>query len=167
MTLRIVTPRDEERRGRRSIGETDVAPDYYLARLVKLIPGEAIVIYPFLHSRAEGVVMQSAGLPAGGEFAAPDHWLLIGIAWLILVVVVLLRWQATRDGNGRAQWGAVAIAAVSFFLWVPVMQGSFGIFETLRIYSGVSPADAVKQFIPELLLVLWTMLIPAFYRPEC
>ena len=187
MSLRISSASSEDS-GRRGMDGAAVSTDYYLDRLVKLIPGEAIVVYPFLNSRAQSVIdqikfegMTQAGnqapkvLPAANSspsdlaetaMALPDHWLLIGISWLILLVVVLLRWQATRGEDGRAQWGAVAIAAVSFLLWVPVMNGSFGLFNVFEHYSHIHVYDAVERFIPELLLVLWTILIPAFYRPQ-
>ena len=91
------------------------------------------------------------------------------------MVVILLRWQATRGADGRPQWGAIAISAVSFLLWVPVLDGtvgsatapgSFGIFHTLiDDWKLLDWHTEVQRFVPELLLVLWTMLIPAFYRP--
>lgn len=187
MSLRISSPASDDG-GRRGPGMAAVSNDYYLDRLVKLIPGEAVVVYPFLNSRATSVIYEiktspealaadaAAGiLPAASTTPsaladaavnASDHWLLISIAWLILLVVVLLRWQATRGDDGRAQWGAVAIAAVSFLLWVPVMNGSFGLFNVFEIYSGIVVYQPVERFVPELLLVLWTILIPAFYRPE-
>ncbi|MEQ1577885.1 MAG: hypothetical protein ABL894_09545 [Hyphomicrobium sp.] len=186
MSLRISSPSSDDG-GRRGM-EAAVSTDYYLDRLVKLIPGEAVVVYPFLNSRAESVIFElnskpgslagdqaADALPAvspsaldvtGPAFNVSDHWLMISIAWLILLVVVLLRWQATRGDDGKAQWGAVAIAAVSFLLWVPVMNGSFGMFSMFELYSGLNVASPVEKFIPELLLVLWTILIPAFYRPQ-
>ncbi|MDX2307209.1 MAG: hypothetical protein NW216_03115 [Hyphomicrobium sp.] len=187
MSLRISAPANEDDgRVRRGPGEAaDAGGDAYLSRLVKLIPGEAVVAYPFLHSRAEQVIGEFKGLPHGetkihvwdqGGVGAdalgtsyyatgPDHWLLIAMAWLILALVVLLRWQATR-GPGGPQWGAVIIAAVSFMLWVPVMNGSFGIMDLYSSLSGIAVPDPIERFIPELLLVLWTILIPAFYRPS-
>lgn len=188
MSLRISVSESEES-GRRGPGEP-VSSDYYLDRLVKLIPGEAVVAYPFLQSRAQDVILQmdleekvaqakSAGsytvesaqamadsVADAATIASPDHWLLIGIAWLILIVVVLLRWQATRGPDGRPQWGAVFIAAVSFFLWVPVMHGTFGVIGLFESAMGDPWPRALQRFIPELLLVLWTTLVPAFYKPQ-
>ena len=101
------------------------------------------------------------------------EWLPAGVAWLLLLVVILLRWQGTRGPNGAAQWGAVAISAFSFLLWVPVLDasapgviGSFGIFHVLVQSEWINWAPQVQKFVPELLLVLWTILIPAFYRPS-
>jgi len=75
-----------------------------------------------------------------------------------------------------AQWGAVAISAVSFLLWVPVLDGasaasgipgSFGIFHALvDDWKILHWPIEVQRFVPELLLVLWTILVPAFYRPS-
>lgn len=177
MSLRISTPASGDGDApRRSLGGAPpVSTDYYLSRMLKLMPGEAVVAYPFLHSRAQQVIDDLNRTPTADSLPAPlaasplqaahDHWLLVAMAWLILAVVVLLRWQATR-GPGGAQWGAVFIAAISFMLWVPVMNGSFGLMDTFQIYSQIPVAPPVEKFIPELLLVLWSILVPAFYKPS-
>jgi len=188
MSLRIGPSGDGEDRRRRSPDDASPAGDFYMDRLVKLIPAEAITAYPFLHSRAVDVAAMVAekapGAAAGSTVAAAAagpygsaDWLPAGVAWLLLIVVILLRWQATRGPNGDAQWGAVLISAVSFLLWVPVLDGatggnasgavaSFGIFHVLVNDWGVIHwPPPVQKFVPELLLVLWTILVPALYKP--
>ncbi len=186
MSLRIAAGNEMDG-GRRGPGDMGASTDMYLDRLVKLIPAEAITAYPFLHSRALDVAQNvlddeartttasalGANLNASLGSAA---WLPAGVAWLLLLLVILLRWQATRGPNGTAQWGAVAISAVSFMLWVPVLDGamagshipgSFGIFHALiDDWKILNWHVDVQRFVPELLLVLWTILVPAFYRPS-
>ncbi len=180
MSLRIASGNDTDL-GRRGPGDMGMSADLYMDRLVKLIPAEAITAYPFLHSRAldvaENVMSKEAGAGASnlGANLGSAAWLPAGVAWLLLLVVILLRWQATRGPNGAAQWGAVAISAISFMLWVPVLDGamantgmpsSFGIFHALiDDWKILNWHVDVQRFVPELLLVLWTILIPAFYRP--
>lgn len=202
MSLRIASAGEESRR-RSGPG---ASADYYLDRLVKLIPAEAVAAYPFLHSRAVEVAKivcasntaaispdatAATGAAAAGATTTTDaflhcipslddaNWLPAGVAWLIMIMVILLRWQATRGEHGEAQWGAVLIAAISFLLWVPVLDGlngvsipgdagpagSFGIFRTMTDLGIIHWHPQVQKFIPELLLVLWTILVPAFYRP--
>jgi hypothetical protein len=191
MSLRITAPLSDEegRRVRRDPRDSPAegeSMDFYMSRLVKLIPSEAIALFPFLNSRAIDVAdkvriwrAQSAdpvavvpALPAARVESGltinptPDNITVFGVAWLTLLVVILLRWHATRDDDGRSQWGAVAIAAVSFILWVPVMNGSFGILDTAQLVTATSFPPPVQKFIPELLLALWTVLVPVFYRPR-
>lgn len=195
MTLRISAP-SRDGRNRRGPGGEELEPDFYMSRLIKLLPAEAIAIYPMLQDRAVTTVMTAhdetqaaarrAGFsdsngPAQAAEAAPitmtdlarlpretatEHWLPILITWLVLMLVIVVRWQATRDDRGNAQWGAVAIAAVSFFLWVPTMHGSFGIIEFFEALGMIDWPDAIERFVPEVLLIFWTVLIPGFYKPE-
>lgn len=173
MSLRIRVARET---GGRRAGEAG-GYDFYLDRLVKLIPAEAITAYPFLHSRAVEVADQVAKtpVPANGMIQSAA-WLPVGVAWLLLIIVILIRWQSTRVPGQGAQWGTVIIAAISFLLWVPVLDGiaapgaadvpsAFGIFDTLTGWQVLAWPDEVKKFVPELLLVLWTMIIPHFYQP--
>lgn len=178
MSLRISAPSSDEggRRGRRDIGPEDVSSDYYASRLVKLIPTEAISLFPFLNSRARDVaekVQLQPGATAqklvsadGLVLPVSANIVVFAVAWLSLVIVILLRWHATRDDDGRAQWGAVAIAAISFILWVPVMSGSFGLLYTVQSLTQQSWSEPVQKFVPELLLAVWTVLVPVFYRPK-
>lgn len=159
MSLRISSPGRGGQVRRGGSGEP-LEPDFYMSRLIKLLPAEAVAVYPMLHNNAEDVAEASAQISSGAG------WLPIAMAWFVLMLVILLRWQATRDANGNAQWGAVAIAAISFFLWVPTMNGSFGILEFATAAEWIAWPKPVEEFVPEVLLIFWTIVIPAFYKPE-
>lgn len=207
MSLRISSP-SKTGGGRRGGAGEELEPDFYMSRLIKLLPAEAVAVYPMLHNRALDVVKDvkdanqiEAGkrsmevAPASGQaasaatdgassVAAPitdavssvatgsapivetAAWLPPAMAWFVLLLVILLRWQATRDAAGNPQWGAVAIAAVSFFLWVPTMNGSFGVMEFAETAQLISWPEPVQKFVPEFLLIFWTIFVPAFYKPQ-
>ena len=79
--------------------------DPWLARLVKLVPGEIVAVY-------------LAGRPLAAERFA-DQWPVV-----CLVLLLIVRAFATSDRRGP-QWLSVAISAVSFVLWVLAMGGHF------------------------------------------
>jgi len=227
MSLRITSPPRHSSPRRSVYGAQQegaaVEPDLYMSRLIKLIPAEAVAIYPMLHTRAKAVagetkleksdisgqsnasVQNSEGVDVSATFEAgrqpaneitsqvsnvinqtadtasqvaenvtaqatdvvQSSWIVPAMAWMLLLIVILLRWQATRDVNGNPQWGAVAIAAISFFLWVPTLSDeAFGIIPLLSHLDLISWTPAIQKFIPEILLLLWTLLVPAFYKPE-
>lgn len=207
MSLRISSP-SKTGGGRRGGAGEELEPDFYMSRLIKLLPAEAVAVYPMLHNRAHDVVedvkaankieagkRSTEAAPASGQAAATATdgassvaapitdvgssmaaggppivetaaWLPPAMAWFVLLLVILLRWQATRDAAGNPQWGAVAIAAVSFFLWVPTMNGSFGVMEFAETAQLISWPEPVQKFVPELLLIFWTIFVPAFYKPQ-
>ncbi len=188
MSLRISSPGKGGHVRRGGSGEP-LEPDFYMSRLIKLLPAEAVAVYPMLHNNAADVVDQvrrSGGAPStaatsvdpvtgvpveamsvvSSQASSGADWLPMAMAWFVLLLVILLRWQATRDSNGNAQWGAVAIAAISFFLWVPTMNGTFGIMEFATAAEWIDWPQPVKDFVPEILLIFWTIVIPAFYKPD-
>lgn len=158
---------------RRSPGGAPVPmDDSYMSRLVKLVPAEAIGPFPFLMDYAYKVA------PTDGS----PRYSVYFVAWILLLIVVVLRIRATTEPGAGPQWGAVLIAAVAFFIWVHVMQGDFG-FELLlnRMTSGagtdgisrttaavgsVTDAQQLKNFIANVALMAWTTLAPVVYRGE-
>jgi hypothetical protein len=108
--------------------------DEWLERLTKLIPGEVLAVYL-----------------TGKNFAThwPGQW---AIACFCLVIVI--RAWGTREPGTSIQWGAVAIAAVSFVIWLYAMGGSFPRLELS------DPA------ISSLAVLLWTTVVPIFYRGD-
>ncbi len=174
---------------RRSGGATFIE-DAYLSRLVKLVPAEAIGPFPLLLEAANNIT------PSG----ASERWAVYFVAWILLVIVVVVRWRSTMDPGGPhrpprgAQWGAVMISAVAFFIWVHVMNGDFG-FELLSEYmttdnppalgaerifrspDGAVPAPAspgaegynlgeLKHVLSSVALMAWTALAPVVYRGD-
>lgn len=167
MTLRIGGSGGEVRRD--YPGARGGGGDAYMSRLVKLVPAEAVTVYPVVMQQANSVT------PIDGP-----RWAVYIAAWTMLAIVVILRWTATREPGKSAQWGAVLIAAVSFFIWVHVMGGDFGferLLENLAQGTGTDPltrsgpgnvtdTDGLKKFVSNLSLTAWTLLAPAVYRGD-
>ena len=89
-------------------GEALAEPVYvqnWMERLIKLIPGEVLVVYL-----------------AGKGYAA--SWLGIW-ALVCLVLVFVIRAWGTKDRGTSIQWPAVAVSVVSFVLWIYAMGGQF------------------------------------------
>jgi hypothetical protein len=114
------------------------ALEAYLERLLKLIPAEVVSIYPVGRSLIDNDGQQ--GL-----------WALICLA-----ICVLFRARMTRGPDGRPQWVAISIAAISFMIWVYVL-GSHVPGLTLPAGYRVWPA---------LMLLVWTSVIPALYTGQ-
>jgi hypothetical protein len=152
MSLRIMSPAAPET-ARALAAESSTTVDQYMDRLVKLVPAEAIAAYPLLAKLA----------------SEEGAWALILVSWLLLAMSIILRRHATASGDSGPQRTAVIVAAVSFIIWVYVMNGTFGI--TLLINSiGLDSIGAAllsaKSFLSVVLLVIWTMLVPVFYQGD-
>jgi hypothetical protein len=107
--------------------------DPWLARLAKLVPAEVLAVY-------------LAGRPlAEARFAG--QW---PVACLLLVIVV--RVWGTSDRRGP-QWVSVAVAAVSFVLWVHATGG--------QLLGWTLAPD-----LAALAVLLWTTLVPSFWRGD-
>ncbi len=110
--------------------------DPYLARLVKLVPSEVVALY--LTFKEVAVT-----------------WL--GIWGLIcLVLVVLVRAVATRGKHQPIQFGAVAIACISFVLWVYATGGTI---LDLPLPSNVPGLISVAVGV-------WTFVVPYIYKGD-
>ena len=170
MSLRVRAPLGQ---GDVRRGMGDVNEDPYMSRLVKLVPAEAVGPYPFLMDYAEKLT------PHDGS----ARWAVYFVAWVLLIIVLVVRWQSTHEAGKGAQWGAILIAAVAFFIWVHVMHGDFGFELLLNKIATPVPADAsrgigdvaaavstnvndLKQFVANVMLMAWTTLAPVVYRGE-
>jgi hypothetical protein len=160
MTLRVYAPATTRLRG-----DADVSAPAgsYMERLVKLVPVEAVSVYPLLFNEANSLA------DANNRARAVAL-----VSWIIFAVVVVLRWQATAVPERGPQWLAVAIAAISYVIWVYVFGGHFGV-ETWLQHWGLSPdpsglpdpdAAKFKNLIGSLALVCWTLLVPAVYKGD-
>ena len=75
-----------------------------------------------------------------------------------------------------AQWLAVAVAAISYVIWVYVFGGYFGIEGLLHSWMpalsgdpGAVPDPDMAKFkglIGSLALVSWTLVVPAVYKGD-
>jgi hypothetical protein len=119
----------------------------YVERLVKLIPAEVVSLY------VAGRALIQASFPQGGDAAQP-YW--IGWTLFCLVAVVIVRAWATSDAALRLkpQWGAVAIATVSFVVWV------YSLGDVFR------PWPVWSELAAGLLVLAWTFIAPWLVRPD-
>lgn len=168
MSLRVYSPKGPGEITR-SGGYNGGGSDPYMSRLVKLVPSEAVGIYPVIMSQANQIPT-TPGEP---------RWAIYIAAWALLLIVVVLRWRATSAPGQGAQWGAILIAAVAFFIWVHVMGGDFGLEryfpqispqllaqDPTRSPTDTSALAGMKDFVANLSLMTWTLLAPAVYRGD-
>jgi hypothetical protein len=158
MSLRVYAPSSIRTRGD---ADPSASTGSYMERLVKLVPAEAVAVYPLLFNEAKSLT------DAGHRASAVAL-----VSWIILVVVVVLRWQATATPERGAQWLAVAVAAISYIIWVYVFGGYFGIegwIPPLWGNPGTAPDLDMAKFkglIGSLALVCWTLVVPAVYKGD-
>lgn len=124
----------------------------YTDRLVRLVPAEIVGLY-----LAGRTAITSKFAP--GTAPDPNAILTERTAWLLwsficVVLVFFVRRWATSDKarNVPPEWGAVAIALVSFVIWVysfgDVFRVAFNIWDPL---------------LATFLVLGWTFIVPAFY----
>lgn len=165
LRVRAPLPAGDVRRGRGEVPE-----DAYMGRLVKLVPAEAVGTFPLLLTSAQQL--------APGVGTEP-RWTVYFVAWVMLLIVLVLRTSMTWERGRGPQWGAVLIAAVAFFMWAQTMGGAFG-FEMLYTHLASSSGDAttrsligqaaadseISKFVTNVSLTAWTMLAPVVYRGD-
>ncbi len=122
---------------RRPSGPTVGTPggpvDPWLTRLVKLMPAEVVAVY-------------LAGRPLASD-RYDGEWPVVCLA----LVVIVRAWGTS--GRSGPQWASVALAAVSFVLWVYAMGGRFLTWN-------------VDVNLASLAVLVWTTLVPVFWRGD-
>jgi hypothetical protein len=162
MSLRVYSPSSIRTRGD---ADTSASTGSYMERLVKLVPAEAVAVYPLLFNEAKSLA----------EFGNRARAIAL-VSWIILAIVIVLRWQATATPERGAQWAAVAVAAISYIIWVYVLGGHFGVEGWLHPWLPAASGDPsaapdpdmakFKGLIGSLALVSWTLVVPAVYKGE-
>lgn len=112
----------------------------YLSRLLKMIPAEVLGVYTI-----------GAGFIPKTEKMVEAIWALI---CLVLVVVVRLYGTADPAAGQGPQKVPVAVAAVAFVIWVYNLGGPFATYGLHVPYIG------------SLAVLLWSFLIPIFYKGD-
>jgi hypothetical protein len=125
--LRVKKPDALRKEGGKSVGG-----DEYLGRLTKLIPSEALAVYL-----------------TGREHAR--DWLGWWAAICALLVIALRGWGTTEKGRGP-QWPAVAIALISFVIWVYAM-GDYLLGWKIAVAGLASNA-----------VLVWVVIAPILYK---
>jgi hypothetical protein len=113
--------------------------DAYMQRLIQLIPAELVALYLAFHAASD----------PNGSF----HW------WwpiICLVLVVVVRIFGTRNPTG-AFWSfqpiAVAVAAISFVLWIYAIGDKI---------AGVT--FTAEPIWISAMIAIWTIVVPYFYK---
>lgn len=112
----------------------------YLSRLLKMIPAEVLGVYTI-----------GAGFIPKTEHMAEAVW-----AVICLTLVVVVRAYGTSDpANG---WGPqkvpIVVAAIAFVIWIYNLGGPFASYGLHVPYIG------------SLGVLLWSFVIPLFYKGE-
>jgi hypothetical protein len=130
--------------------------DTYITRLGKLVPGEAIAAYPVFFAGAQKIDAGSSG-----------NFTVVLTSWVVLLVVLVLRWRATMSPEGRPQWPAIAISGIAFIIWVYVMEGDFGFANSVSdlVHNRLS-LNLDGKFNASLALFAWTLIAPAIYTGD-
>jgi hypothetical protein len=130
--------------GEEGAGKNELASQY-AEKLLKLIPADVVALYQSVY----GIVLEQT------DTLAKTTLRILPIIGFILVIFV--RAWGTRNDNGEwksVQVGAVAIAAVSFVVWVISLGHPI---------IGVMP---LPQWLGSVLLIIWVFLVPYFYKAE-
>ena len=124
--------------------------DTYMTRMTKLVPAEAITSYPLILNTVP----------------SPRPWqAVLVVAAVVLIVVVVLRWSATKGPDGKAQWPAVILSAISFVIWVFVIGANSPDFAAFGDFSKWTPG-LPPQLLSSLALFAWTAIAPALYSGD-
>jgi hypothetical protein len=153
MTLRIISENSARNLERSLHTGRDIGgslQDTYMTRMTKLVPAEAITTYPLILS----------------PMPSPRPWqMVLVVAAIVLIVVIVLRWSATRGPDGKAQWPAVILSAVSFVIWVLVI-GAESDFREITNSLTKSMPWLQPQVLSSLALFAWTAIAPALYTGD-
>lgn len=145
MSLRIAARTDNE--GVAANGNAD--GDEWSTRIAKLVPAEALGLY---------------GSAVALVPATPHR---IAALWVIVVVCAglagIVRYRATRDPlTGKPQVAAIAIALISFLIWLVALGGTASADAgSLAISPILLPAGL--GFAGSLAALLWGTMVPYFY----
>jgi hypothetical protein len=124
----------------------------YLEKLLLLMPGEIVALYLAGRSAITGYF---ESIPKG-ESNIPES--ITWVVWTLVCIGLLVafrRWGTSdKTRSIRPEWGAIAIAGVSFLVWVYSCGDVFKV--ALEIWN---------PLVATLLVMIWTFVTPAFYNP--
>jgi hypothetical protein len=125
----------------------------YLERLLLLMPGEIVALYLAGRSAITGYFESTP--KENSNIPESVTW----VVWTIVCIGLLVafrRWGTSdKVREIRPEWGAIAIAGVSFLVWVYSCGDVFKV--ALEIWN---------PLVATLLVMVWTFVTPAFYNPK-
>ncbi|MEM7120576.1 MAG: hypothetical protein AAF563_04815 [Pseudomonadota bacterium] len=139
--------------------------DGWSSRIAKLVPAEALGLYgtglAVLGRSKENETTDTLAANTAGEVflslaGDPPLTGLLILFVACLVICVVVRYRATQDPvSKKPQWAAVIVAAVSFIIWVVVLEPPAGPV-SLGEYS----------YLGALVAVIWGAGVPLFYKGD-
>lgn len=126
-----------------------VADPPWFAKLMTMFPAEAVTVY-----------LAAVQIAGGGAL-----WL-VGV---VLAAVIMVRIAALRDAQGSINRAAVAVAAVSFLLWVGATLDLALAEDVRRLLDTGNDAKALQQQVQKvasILVLLWTWILPQWVKLE-
>jgi hypothetical protein len=123
-------------------------PDNYAAQIVKLIPVEVV-----------GVYLGISNLIDVQKISDPYLTSIQTIVFLLLLIITpfyLIRAAGVTDKT------QIVVSTVSFFVWAISLGGPF---QALLLKLHV-PAEIPVKFLGGILIMIYTLIVPMFYRPQ-
>lgn len=117
--------------------EVEESGDNWSTRVVKLIPAESLGLY----GTGSAIVPQTK----------PEGLWILATACLFLTLV--FRYRATKSIEKKTQTIAVAIAGISFILWLLALEPPVGPFNL-----------GENAYLAALFALIWGVGVPAFYK---
>lgn len=115
-----------EQGGKTPKGGPSPQDDSPAARLLKMIPGEAVSFYGGAAASIDQLYRSKVIHDRNTYF-----WLLVLVAGLALVLLLLIRIKMTKDPKtGVTQWQPVVITVISFLIYAYTIGGPFQHFPT-------------------------------------
>lgn len=113
----------------------------YLDRLLKMIPAEIVSLY----------------MIGTGFITTAQDTILVAWSVICFLLVFVVRIYATKDPAKKEppQWTAIIISALAFVIWLYWMGGPFVLYPEIH-----------DKTIASLLVLLWTFVIPIFYKGD-
>ncbi len=145
MSLRITAPSLNEASGTQD-------SDEWSTRIAKLIPAEALGLYG-----------SAVALVPDTPYRATALWVIVAVC---LGLTALIRYRATLDPRtGRPQLAAIAIALISFLIWLTALGGASSAAADPTLVSPIVLPDGLG-FAGSLAALLWGTIVPYFYTGD-
>lgn len=123
-------------------------PDNYASQIVKLIPVEIV-----------GVYLGISNLIDVQKITAPYLTPVQTTVFIILLIITPFYLMKVAGVSDKAQ---IIIATISFFVWAISLGGPF---EALLLKLHV-PAEIPVKFLGGILIMIYTLIVPIFYKSQ-
>lgn len=138
---------------------TDYEGDKYLARLMKLVPGEAVTAYGLASGRlSHRPALDKTGAVIDGVEVLKNPKMLYALAFGCIALSGVARWHLTKDKlDKKPQKTAVIISMISCMLWIASQKGTY----KLDMFQ-----SSIAQDVTVLTTTLWIFATPYFFKGD-